>query len=463
MTDYEMLTDRELAMAARGGDQRGLATLYDRYFPGVYDFAIRTLRDTDAAADVVRKTFAEASRQLGEGTVPESVKAWLYGIALREATTGARQTPPPEGGRRQQARALPSFVEIDPARAPDPQALQRDGELRELVWQFATELSPREYALLDLRLRRELAAAELAAAAGMGGDSAEATVSAVSDTLEQAVVTALLLRRGRRDCPELAALLDRTTAPEAAPEARQAILAHAQECPRCQGSRAGYPSALQILAAFAAVPAAAGLTEVLWSAVVGAGAPAGAVAAAPAGRGRPLLIALLAGLAALAIAVALILLLDSGGDDGLGDPDDIRSTSHEIGEPSSETVVSLVWSRQERVLAYSVSWSGDRFELPDEVGDLSGDATDAMSPELTPGEWYFHLRTQHEDGTWTSTVHVGPFQIVAEATPTAEPTAAAEPTPTAEPTAAPTPTSEAQPTPTPTPEPTPEPTPNPGP
>ncbi len=456
-TDYETLTDRELAVAARGGDQRGLATLYDRYFLGLYDFAIRTLRDTDAAADVVRKTFTEASRQLGEGTVPESVKAWLYGTALREATTGTRQTPPQEGGRRQQAGALPSFVEIDSARAPDPQALQRDGDLRELVWQSATELSPREYALLDLRHRRELTTAELAAAVGIGGDTADATISAVSDTLEQAVVTALLVRRGRRDCPELAALLDRTSTPEV----RQAVLAHAQECPRCQRTPADYPSALQILAAFAAVPAAAGLKEVIWLAVVSTGAPAEPVAAAPAGRGRPLLIALLAGLVALAIAVALILLLDSGGDDGLGNPDDIRSTSHGIGEPSSETVVSLVWSRQEGVLAYSVSWSGDRFELPDEVGDLSGDATDAMSPQLTPGEWYFHLRTQHEDGTWTNTVHVGPFQIVAEATPTAEPTAEPTPSPSPQPTPSPTPEPSPSPTPEPTPSPTPEPTPTP--
>ncbi len=183
--------------------------------------------------------------------------------------------------------------------------------------------------------------------------------------------------------------------------------------------------------------------------------------AAPAGRGRPLLIALLAGLVALAIAVALILLLDSGGDDGLGKPDDIRSTSHRIGEPSSETVVSLVWSRQEGVLAYSVSWSGDRFELPDEVGDLSGDATDAMSPQLTPGEWYFHLRTQHEDGTWTNTVHVGPFQIVAEATPTPSPSPQPTPSPSPQPTPSPTPEPSPSPTPEPTPSPTPEPTPTP--
>lgn len=459
MTDYEAMTDRELAIAAGNGDERGLATLYDRCFPGVYDFAVRTLREPDVAADIVRETFAEASRGLGRGTVPENVKAWLHAIALREAMAKARQTSPPESPRQQQT-GLPSFVEIDVSRARDLQAVQEDRELRELVWESAAQLSPREYALLDLNLRRELDADEVATAVGIGAASAEATLSTVRDSLEKAAAASLLVRRGRRECPELAGLLAQSTAPETSPEVRQAVLGHLQTCARCQAIRAAHPAPLRVFAGFAGVPAAAGLKEVIWGNVLAATAaatPAAATAPAPARRSRaPLLIALLLAVAAVVVAVPLILLLTSSGDDGVGDPDDIRSSSHEIGEPSTDPVVRLVWSRQEGALAYSVSWSADKFELPDEVGDLSGDATDATSPELTPGDWYFHLRTRRDDGTWTNTVHVGPFKIVAEETPTAEPTLAPTPTPEVQPTPTegpmtPEPTSETE---TPTPEPT---------
>jgi RNA polymerase sigma factor (sigma-70 family) len=447
MAEYETLTDRELAVAAGNGDQRGLATLYDRYFAGVYDLAVRTLRNADLAADVVQQTFVEASRELRPGTVPENVKAWLYGIAFRRATDGARPSAQPPGQPLPES-GVGSLVEIDAAAPPELQAVRRDEELRQLVWESATELSPRDYVLLDLSLRRGLSTGEVAAAAGIGADSAQATLTTVGDSFAQSVTAALLIRRGRRDCHELAGLLDRSTASETSVEIHQAVLAHAQACPRCQATKSAHASPPTVLAGFTVVPAAAGLKEVIWGNVVGAGATA---AVAPVGTSRkrsPLLIVLLLAAAGLIVAVALAVIFLADGDDGVGDPDDIRSTSHDIGEASTDPVVRLVWSRQEGVLAYSVSWSTERFELPDEMGDLSGDATDATSPELAPGDWYFHLRTQHEDGTWTDTVHIGPFRIVEEATPT--PTAEPTPSPTAEPTPSPTPTEE------PTAEPTPE-------
>ena len=199
--------------------------------------------------------------------------------------------------------------------------------------------------------------------------------------------------------------------------------------------------------------ATAGLREVIWGNVVAADVPPATVPA-PVHEERhrrwPLVIGL-AVLAILLIGVPLAILLASGDDGGPQDPDDVRSTSHEIGQPSTDNVVGMVWSRQDGVRAYSVTWSEERFELPDEVGDLSGAATEATSPELEPGDWYFHLRTQTEDGEWTATVHVGPFQIEAEATPTPEPTPEETETPEPEPTEEPVPTEEPE---TPAPQPT---------
>ena len=172
------------------------------------------------------------------------------------------------------------------------------------------------------------------------------------------------------------------------------------------------------------MPAPAGLKEIIWGNLAAA-APAAAAAPVEARRKRrllPILLALLGILGAIAVAALLFFLL-SGDDGGVQDPDDVRSTNHEIGEPSEDNIVDVVWSRQDNVMAYSVDWTEDQFTLPDEVGDLSGTATDATSPELDPGSWFFHLRTQGNDGSWTSTVHIGPFEIVEpEESPTPEPT-----------------------------------------
>jgi hypothetical protein len=138
-------------------------------------------------------------------------------------------------------------------------------------------------------------------------------------------------------------------------------------------------------------------------------------------------------------------------------------------------VIEIEWSLQEGVQGYSVEWSENEDDVPDEEADLSGDATGTRSPRLAPGTWYFHLRTQGENGDWTSTVHVGPFEIEEEeatpvrtSSPTVTPTTRATPvltpdfgTPPPPPTPAPTPEPPPPPTAAPTPPPTAAPTPPP--
>jgi DNA-directed RNA polymerase specialized sigma24 family protein len=441
MANYETMTDRELAIAG-GGDQRALAALYDRHFADLYDFAARTQRNLQRAGEVVERTFAEAFRDLIPAAVPENVRARLFSIALRNMTLPAAQTPPlsqpaPSPSQRPQTAPTTAFTDVDTTISADLASIRGDADLRDLVWQSAAELSQREYALLDLSARRGMNAGELAAVFGISGDTAEATSSSVNESFDQAATASLLTHRGQAGCPELAGLLAQSTAPEDSPVVREAVSAHLRVCDRCQATLSAYPPPLTVFAGFAAVHAAAGLKEVIWGNILAA-APASTVAALehvePARRNRwPWIVAALL-LGGIVLATLLFFLLSDGDDEVVDDPDDVRSTSHEVGEESTDPVVRMVWSRQDGVLAYSVEFSTIEFELPDEEGDLSGDATDAESTELDPGEWYFHLRTQRADGSWTDTVHVGPFVIVAEEpTPTEEPEPTEEPTETAAP------------------------------
>src|SRR5262245_25203752 len=77
--------DDELARRCAAGDHDAFAALYQRYAQPLYDFALRTLRDTDTAADVLQNTFVRAWESLVKAGPPRHPRAWLFAIARNAA------------------------------------------------------------------------------------------------------------------------------------------------------------------------------------------------------------------------------------------------------------------------------------------------------------------------------------------------------------------------------------------
>jgi RNA polymerase sigma factor (sigma-70 family) len=466
VSQYDRQSDRELAIGTANGDQRAFAALYDRYFAQVYDMAVRSLRSPQVAADVTQATFQQAAQRLASGRVPEQVRAWLYSIALSESMSDARQAAAaPEAADEQ---SLPSFIEIDAVRLAGVQGVAEDGGYRKLVWESATKLSTREYLLLDLNLRRDLTNEEVGEALGVSEETAEAAITGVRQSFEQNTAVEVLTLRGRDSCPDLADLIQRSTAPNAWPELEHAVAAHYSACELCRATVASFPSADTVFGGFAIVPAAAGIKEVTWGNVVAAAPVAAASAPPPPPREPPpasaeearegwptwlkVTLGVLGGLLLLGVLAVIIVLATGGGDDDeattVSNPERIHAVGLDQGDSTTEKILEMEWEEQDGVQAYSYEFSNNASTLPDETGDLTGEAEGVSSGLLDPGSWWFHIRTQAPDGTWTEPEHVGPYIIVE---PTPEPT----PEPTEEPTPEPTPV----PTPEPTPQPTPEPTP----
>lgn len=341
-TEERVLADDELAERAGSGDAAAYAALYERYFDDVYDFALRIVGASRPAARTVEAAFVSAWLVLrGEpAVVPFRAKlfALAHHVALDELRTGT--------------------ISVEPGAQPEDE-----------VWAAAANLGPQDSSLLDLHLRRQLDAGELAKALGVA--------------------------RG-----PLAERLERL----------------GTELDRRAGAGAG-----EALAAVPLLPAPPGLFDTVWRRV----AREAHLRARPRTRPRTQPVRkrvqrprpperitktflFVAGAAALAaIATGAVIAARSG---GVEDPGDVRSTSHQIGQPGSNVVV-LTWSRQEGIAGYSILWSKSPDDLPDESVELPGSATGARSPELAAGRWWFHLRTQAENGDWTSTVHYGPFVV----------------------------------------------------
>ena len=420
------VADRELIGRTEQGDRDAFASLYQRHFQGLYDFALRIVRDTDLAGDVVQSTFVKAWEAAQKQKGVDNVKAWLYTIAHNLAIDELRLRKRLAEPRRDESwdeEGFP-FAIPDPSRLSDPENVVRDRELVELVWSSAAALNPQEYALLDLHLRRELDADELAEQLGLDKGAVYTRLSRLRNSLEESVVTTLMLRRGRRECPELDALLGGLRASEASQPVRSAVREHLKTCERCQESKRRFVSPAEIFAGLTLVPVSLEQMEAMWARIAAeiglvAGAVAGAGAAAATGDSgasastatttKGVAVSALATGAAIVLATALVF----RGDEGVDDPGDVRSTTHAVGQPSRENVVRMGWSPEGDADAYSISWARDR-DLPDAIADVDGDATGATSPPLAPGSWYFNLRTRG-DGEWTSTVHVGPFEILGDA------------------------------------------------
>ena len=174
-------------------------------------------------------------------------------------------------------------------------------------------------------------------------------------------------------------------------------------------------------------------------------------------------------------------------------PQGLTGVTHTVGVASPEDVVVVGWEPLQGATGFSVHWSKNFSDVPDDVAELDGSATRAESPELTEGEWYFHIRARDVKGNWTEAAHLGPFVIDRSAsvddepqpapsptreapkrkkrdqpkatpTPTPGPAAAAPaPSPTGAPAPRPSPKPSAKPSPKPTPKPTPKPSPKPSP
>jgi DNA-directed RNA polymerase specialized sigma24 family protein len=424
--------DARLAERASAGDWDGFRLLFERYHPSAYDLAMRAIRDHAQAVDVVESAFLDAWASLQAGVAAPDVSVWL-GILTLDALQ--RSGGPPVDA---DAGPIDAFVPVTAADPTGSIVVLEDRELASVVWQSAAALDLEEYCLLHLHLRHGLTAAKLAEALGERHGNVLTTLSRLRASLEESVTEVILARRGRLDCPGLAAVVPDDVADSLPLETRIQARRHLHRCLTCQERARSFPSAVEVFAKLPVVPLAESERAAVWSRIAQrAGVPptlpprTASVSTPERGsfqerlawvkQDRMLLIACVI-IPALVVALFVIAANIIG---AVHDPRDVHSTSHHVGMLSAQNVMTIVWTTQPDARAYSVAWTQGRQDEPDEQPDLPGSATSATSPPLADGIWYFHLRTQGRDGRWTDTVHLGPFPIhsqpVAE-TPTETPT-----------------------------------------
>ncbi len=247
-------SDEELAREAGGGDEAAFVELYRRYFPRVYDLALRLTRDRETAAAAAQASFYRVHHALLSGETEAPFKSQVFGLAHRDLAERMR-------GRPSQAQEVEeAFATADPALLATEVPAADLPDLAKLAWQGASDLKADEYELLDLSVRQQMDAGEAAAVLGTRPEAIERKLGRIHDLFEESFSSLVLLNRGRQDCVDLDFLVGDE---QYSPAMRRRIIQHLRGCESCKTTRRRYPPASDLLASLTPAPAPAGWQETI--------------------------------------------------------------------------------------------------------------------------------------------------------------------------------------------------------
>jgi RNA polymerase sigma-70 factor (ECF subfamily) len=158
--------DRQLAALAREGDEAAFGGLVRRHQAGVRRCAARILGDEEEARDIAQLAFVRAWENLSRYDPAWSFSTWLYRIASNLAIDVLRSRT-----SRDRTHAAHLRLVGDSVGASAPRDLA-EGEVRRILAELATALTPTQRAAFLLREVEGLATCEVAQALGCS----EATV-----------------------------------------------------------------------------------------------------------------------------------------------------------------------------------------------------------------------------------------------------------------------------------------------
>jgi RNA polymerase sigma-70 factor (ECF subfamily) len=164
-------SDQEIVERILAGDREAFDLLYDTYFPRVYRFALKRLRDPGEAEDVTQEVFFTVHQALGSFLGTSSLLVWIFGITRNTVNRRFRRVRPHlESLDAPAAREIAAF-EASPEQAADARRmLVRCEEVIE------RELTPLQRRIFHLKHLRRQPIRAIARALGKSEDAIKANL-----------------------------------------------------------------------------------------------------------------------------------------------------------------------------------------------------------------------------------------------------------------------------------------------
>ncbi|MEU9191114.1 hypothetical protein AB0D14_42815 [Streptomyces sp. NPDC048484] len=232
---------------------------YEPYLDGLFTYCLSVLCDHDTATAALGDALVHAERRGRRGPeAPDDRRAWMYALArwsclrgLAEAEQKRHGAPAPgrtkgvhTGARRTTPAAPDRFGDrvgervgerpADLLAAANANADEEDRRRRELAllaWPEAAGTTPEQREALELAVRHQLAAHEVAAVLGMDPVAARELLAAAACEVERTRAALAVVETGT--CPGVARLTgDKHLVLSAA--LRRELVRHVDDCPRCR-------------------------------------------------------------------------------------------------------------------------------------------------------------------------------------------------------------------------------------
>jgi RNA polymerase sigma-70 factor (ECF subfamily) len=137
-----LVSDEKLIKQIAQGNKLAMRALFARHQVRVYRFALRILRDSALAEDVVSEAFIDAWQHAGRFEGRSSVSTWLLGIARHKALTVCQRR---SGESLDYETALNA---VDPADNPEIELGRKD--TASVIRRCLSALSPEHAEIIDL-------------------------------------------------------------------------------------------------------------------------------------------------------------------------------------------------------------------------------------------------------------------------------------------------------------------------
>ncbi|MFJ4617243.1 hypothetical protein [Streptomyces sp. NPDC088812] len=208
---------------------------YEPYLDGLFTYCLSVLCDHDTATAALADALTLAERR-GQ-RVPEAAgdrRAWLYALArwacLRKlAETKQKRQGTHAAGRLGASRGTAAGSAGEPV--PDEVQERRRRELTQLAWPEAAGTTPEQREALELAVRHQLAAHEVAAVVGMDLAGARGLLASAACEVERTRAALAVVETG--GCPGVARLTgDHQLVLSAA--LRRELVRHVDDCPHCR-------------------------------------------------------------------------------------------------------------------------------------------------------------------------------------------------------------------------------------
>ena len=139
------------------GNQDAIELLVRQYETGVFRLAFSILGDPAEANEVMQETFLSALRALPSYQEKQSLKAWLYTIALNQSRTQLRKRKVIERLKI----TLTSIFQIEAQKQTSPEEAIIQNEKEAALWRSLNQLDERHRIVVILRYFHELSIAEI--------------------------------------------------------------------------------------------------------------------------------------------------------------------------------------------------------------------------------------------------------------------------------------------------------------